>query len=295
VAAGALGVATAAAMTGGVARAADDPPGLAVVSVNLAASLERQRPAIEGALARGLEVAELPVTAPGLARERLRGREALLPCAAESCLLEIARSVGTPFLVYAEVATARRFYSVQLRLIDSTDGRVLASEAVECRATDPCPPVPEQLAELARELGRKGGKEIRHLQAGRSGPAVEPVGAGEPTAPAPSPPPPMPASAPEPRPPRLFAWGLVGSGVVLLGTSAVLFAQDGAATDCMPARDGTRVCRGTRQTRTPALVVGGAGLLAAGVGVALLLTSRNDDPAYRISVGPGGLALHGRF
>jgi hypothetical protein len=58
------------------------------------------------------------------------------------------------------VTASRRLYAVSLDMVDALDGRRLAGESVECRNTDPCPPVAANVGELARELGRKGRKEI---------------------------------------------------------------------------------------------------------------------------------------
>jgi hypothetical protein len=262
---------------------------VAVVSVAVAAELERDRPAIEEALVRGLEAAGLLVVPPAESRRLTEGRESLVACGAETCLLELARAVGAPSFVHASVTASRRLYAVSLDMVDALDGRRLASESVECRSTDPCPPVAANVGELARELGRKGRKEI--LLTAR---AAEPA-AAETTRLVATPAPAPPAAPPSPVR-RVLPWLTIGAGAGLLAAGGVLFALDGRGTDCAPAPPGDgrkEICSDLRDTRTAAIVTGAAGLALAGGGLLWLLLQPATGTS--VGVGPGGVLVAGRF
>lgn len=276
------------------ARAAPAPsPTVAVTVVRLSPTLEPERASIEGALVRGLAAQGLAVIAPGDVRARLEGREELLACGAETCLLELARNVGAPYFVNADVNAARRLYSVSLRLLDSTDGRPLAIEGLECRASDPCPPVAANVEELARELGRKGFEELR--VSGRTRPPARNAAAPlPPPRPVPDPIPDAALAAPPARRPRILPWALLAAGGALVGTSAALFALDGSGADCarVPSQP-TPVCQRLRDTRLPALATGVAGLGAL-VGSALWLALDHDTDTA-LALGPSHVLLRTSF
>jgi hypothetical protein len=273
---------------------------VAIVAVDLAEAFEPDRGAIEEALVRGLEAAGLDVVSPEQSRRRLEGHPDLMSCTSEECRRALAVTVGTDWLVQAEVTVSRRRYDVAIALIDASDGRKLADESIRCRASDPCPTVANNVGEVARELGRLGLKELQAAPH-RAPPAdAPPVLAGS-TASVP----PLPAAAVVAvAPPRavaaarrpLLPWLTIGGGGALLATSAVLFAIDGRGVDCAPppGDPGAHpVCLRVRDTRSTGLIVGAVGLAAAAGGVAWLLLDRRADTS--VAIGPAGLLLQRRF
>ncbi len=236
----------------------------AVVSIRLSPNLEHDRAALEHALVSALQNGGFQMIPPADVAMRLVGHDDLRTCSAELCLPDVARLVGTSFLVFGDVASTRRQYEIDLRVVDATDGRYLASETLDCSATDPCPPIAGGLADSARRLAERALREIALAGRGAStGPprVLSPAAATPPLAPSPRPP-----TVPERReaPANLGAAFLIGSGVALVVTSIALFALDGRGTDCQ--RDG--VCLRRRETTIPAVMTGILGLGATTAGFA---------------------------
>lgn len=96
-----------------------------------------------------------------------------------------------------------------------------------------------------------------------------------------------------PRPGRALPWALTLGGGALVAAGATLWLLDEA-----PVQDGAQV-ESYRETTVPALLTLGAGVIAAGVGVWMLLGDDDADhgPAPAITLTPGGATLGatGRF
>ncbi len=303
------------------AFSAEPPARVALVSVALPRALLRNRIAFESAFVKGLGDGEIVAIPPAQVRSRLASlnKPELASCDTLACLAALRQIFGAPFVARAEVVSTRQRSAVTVKVLDTSDGRELAAETTECRATAPCPPLVNTADTVAHQASRKAATEIRLAAKLRAAPVVaapaataaaaQPAGvataeealpampaAGLPAAPAPAglaslvPSPPIHAPAAASKRP-LAPWLLLAAGGSLIVGGAVLFGIDGDGVDCRDTAGG-RKCDRSRDTRLAGIVTGGLGLLGVLVGGVVLFQSSQGTS---VSIGRGGAALHGTY
>jgi TolB-like protein len=199
----------------------------------------------------------------------------MLGCADDGCLAELGGALGADFVLSGEAAVVGSRNHVSLVLVDSKRAAVVARSAGFSEAGA------DQLAIAALARFRALVKQVRPDLAAAA-PAIE---------------------SPDAR--RLHArrtaawWTLGAGGVVLAGGAAVGLVARSQANDLAGAwQEPDYRARFDRQRRTArtADALLGAGLVTAGVGAWLYLTS--DVPVIAVPVanqGVAGLVLAGRF
>lgn len=278
-------------------------PAVAIASLKTSPSLTRDREALELAVVRGMTEAGFDVQAPVLSQQRLAARTDVA-CSADTCLRQLADLTATRYLIQGEIASSKRSYSASFKLFDTTDGRQLASETIECRLADPCPPVADNVYEVARELGRKAQDEIGRAPPPAPPPipapavprlpdtTVKPPAAGD----GPLPYPPPPTQRPERHvpvwrwaaPAAVAAVGVAGVawGIHLLRIDGGTACDDNYAVPC--------AYKWSTGTRGTIFTVGGS-LLVAGAGVDLVRLWWKSSRETTVGLVPGGVTLMGRF
>jgi hypothetical protein len=165
-----------------------------------------------------------------------------------------------------------------------------------CRARDPCPSLADHVRELARELGRKGRRqlEVKATVAVESRPAPPPPppGLNAPLAPAREPPAPAPVAASWVR--QRLPWLLAGAGGAVVAAGVGLYALDGHGVRCAPPpAGGPEVCQKQLNGKQPGLIAGAVGVALVGAGLGWLWLG----PPLRASLTPdgGGVRVSGSF
>lgn len=115
------------------------------------------------------------------------------------------------------------------------------------------------------------------------------------------PPPPPPPREVESASPDPWPWITAGAGIALIGTGAVFGVLSGAKRDDADAdpehrsaRQTFRDAEGLATTANVLFIVGGV-VAAGGVTWILLSSSEDSKPGAALSVGPGSVAVGGRF
>jgi hypothetical protein len=264
------------------ASAADS---MAIVNVNvrgdtqspndLAAALRR------GLISGGFAVATAPLDASSE------------DCAKAACLGPLARTYKADLLAWATIQSSPQNYEIQIRVVSAASEETMTVDRIKCGADDLCPPMPQTLQRLGKEVARKVRARKMEMTVAS---ASEPEGLATPT--------PTVASAMGPTfaPPRVYAvqdtglptlspgplWTAAGS-TVLLGISGVLFATSNVGTQ---PEDHSGVAIG----------LGVAGFVGLGVATAWWLLQGPTSPAEpRVSLAPfadhqsAGLHVTGRW
>jgi hypothetical protein len=288
------------------------PTSAAVIAVDIGEAFTAQRRQIEEQLVLGLEASGLTVVAPAESRRRLAGQAALTRCADQApgdCWRALARAVGARLIGRALITSApaasvpagggggraaARRYAITLELDDSRDGQPLARQSLVCRPRDPCPSLAGHVRELARELGRKGR---RQLEVKTPMAAALPPGPPPPAALTEAPPPPAHEAPPAPAPGwvrRRLPWLLVGSGLAVAAAGVGLYALDGHGVRCAPPPAGGRdVCQDQLDSKPAGTIAAAAGVALVGAGLGWLWLG----PPLRASLPPEvtGVRVSGRF
>jgi hypothetical protein len=260
------------------------------------------RPALEAAVLRGLTVATVPALTLEETESRLRSATVHPPCDLAECWAAVGRSLQARYLVTGTVERKGPLFAVEFRVVDARLGRVLATESNRCEAND-C-----SVAELCRVVVREMARQT--LNQAPEPPAALPATAAAPLAErslAAGPGTPQlettPMSDEPPGTPRLRRWAIpaIATGIaVAAGGGVMLRYQYKCANWITPT-----LCKNYYGSDLHELLIGGiAGL---GVGAALVTTGivllfRGDGSsassaaqAPKVSLGPGGISLYGRF
>lgn len=273
-------------------------------------------PRLRAALAEGIQRARVELApAPRLATPPTSW------CDAPTCFRDLGAALSADVLALARIDVQARAFEIEVAFVRVADGASLGSEQLRCAAEDPCAPLPASAREVAREAARKARPRLAEPPAPPE-PLAEPLavpatGADQPSDTAAlrvADPVEDPgaglagesARAPEtdggPTPGGLPGWfwaGAAAIGTGALATGLALYALDGDGLQCAP-RPG--ICRFNRDTRLAGVLSATGGLLTVTATTIFYLRQRHapaagvqDTPALSLSVGPGGIALGGRF
>jgi hypothetical protein len=270
--------------TFGIGSAQAEEMTAAVMDLALAPTLEPDRAAIEAATRQGLVNAGWRLTSQYDTNRALSGAPQLDGCGFPSCLAAVAKVLGVRYIVDGDVTSSPKAYSIALRFWDAVRSRVIAEQRIECRAQDPCPPVADNMVDVARELGRLGRKAIAPAELSSERSAEPSTSVAAPAA----------RSRVDERPWWATPWVPIAVGGVVASVGLVLLGTDGLEVDCRETPAGKRCLKVLdNRTRGVALVATGGALTASGL-VWLALRGEPDD-RLAIGVGPGTLSLRGSF
>jgi len=202
-------------------------------------------------------------------------------CKVPSCLAELGRRAGASHVLQIQGGYENESYNLRLDLLDGETGRTLGSDSKECEicsAKDFCRAVRDRSAALWTRVVRE--------QAGAGPLQAVPVAPVQPDT--------TGTNLAEPRVRRsfwvqpwpLFGLGLAAGGAALLGFGGYYLAVDGDCVGPCVSR------RATAGFGWGLLAGGGAALLG---GVAIAIWGRDDEAGPTVSLGPGSVALSGRF
>lgn len=283
-----------------------DPRVVALVAVVLPTSLEQARETIETAILRGLKTAGWSGVGRDAVTARLGTKAArLYPCRSETCLVDIARLSGAPYVMDAVITINRHEYTLKLRLWDAESGAApLATEDLVCEIADPtCPPVPQTATTAAGVLVGKATRAIRaareaHVEVDREESLTVhgPASVASPSVTSRTPPPAVPGSQVEHRSERAFGrtvgWTAIGAGMGLIAIAGAYWVFDGRRADCQETTAGER-CFSRTANRPLVYAFGGAGLAVTIAGGILLYEFRPSG--IQMSASLEGVSVRGRF
>lgn len=294
------------AAQGGSEAVGSSPDRVAVLPLEILGDVPAGRPALEAAVLRGLTVVPVPAVQPEEIENRLRAASVRPPCEAPECWAAIGRSLQARYLVTGTVERKGPLFAVEFRVVDARMGRVLATESNRCDASE-C-----SVAELCRVVVREMARQTLNQEpepptslpatataAGMDHPAVG-ASATTPqleTAPA-ADQPATPWSA------RRWAIPVIAGGVLAGAAGGVMLFLD---SHCIHFETGDRsACSDHHGSKENQLIIGG--VAALGLGAALVTTGvvllfSGEDPSdssagrggVKVSVGPAGVGLSGRF
>jgi hypothetical protein len=205
-------------------------------------------------------------------------------CRGVSCAPQLARELGASYALSIGGKYRTYGYDLQLDLWDGHEATTKQATCEDCTA-------PELVARIQDILASMIGAENKK-RALAAAIAARPPAVGRPSEPAVM----LPAQPSPPALPRLLAPTLIGAaGLALLAGGVSLWILDGHASNhCRLVAPAARNCD-VYETRTVGQIITGvgvAGIVAAGV---LVYRALDETRTLRVSVGPGGIAMRGRF
>ncbi len=239
----------------------------------------------------------------------LERQKSMLGCAdaSTSCLAEVSAALGAPWLVTGNLAQAGKTMRVDLKLIRAKDGKAVYRDG---RVIKDEAQIFDVVSEMAKAMVASMNLPLPDapVKPAEVTPVAAPV-ATHPVEVAPA----VEAAATPPL--RVAPWVVLGAGVVAAGLGAAfLVSGAGARRDTLgalaqaPNQTGPSTVPTAAQARTQLEaanttmtvggVVGGAGLLAAGAGVAWLLLgapAEGANVAVSVVPGPGVVTVGGTF
>ncbi len=201
-------------------------------------------------------------------------------CVDQVCIKTLAGGLGaSDVLVVTGGKNDFLGYRIELRLWNASTGREERSSP-ECNTCS--------ASQMIENVVRAAGPLFDRL------PELHASIAPLPPAPAPSigtSPPPVAAPSVGRSPARLaLGLSLIGAGVIAGGSGIFLWARDGEQANCGSGQ----VCARVYDTRTPGITLTIAGVLAAGVGTAVLLMTP-EKRSIALSVSPSALSIAGTY
>jgi hypothetical protein len=302
--AGAPGVAV---LIGGVLLALAQPvradrSRIAVLPLEIAGDITASRVALEEAVAKGAAVAGQPLV-PAEAVAGYLATGATAACQVPACWMAVGKAVAASYLLAGSVERADGMFRARFRLVQASDGLVLGSEESECEEDD-C-----SVAELCRLTAREIVRKILGPSPSGSRPPSDPAlvpsaAGGDPVEDRTHVQELEAASEPALARPRadLPLWRRVGppvaigAGVIAIATGAFLVKGDGACAEYTLNKDGERVCDKLKDTLGWGVGVLGAGAALVATGLVFTIRgTRRDGAGTNVVIGPGRIALSGRF
>ncbi len=249
-----------------------------------------------------------PVVLPGIGARALRNtveaaiksqggdivRSGTLPaaataCTTSDCLRQVSDATGATHVLRVDGSYANDGYELYMEMWSAGTGQTTRGQSRKCLVCS----TSEMLANARDQATLLYGAQLR-AQA-----PVEPSGARSPPAVAPAPVPQAPDTGPRPGPgprPSLVAPALVvGAGLGLGLAGGYLLTMHGEPAKCRMTPE-AKMCFAIRDTKTPGILMVGAGVIAAAVGaVVLLMRLDGGRSTVSLAVGPDGLLLAGGF
>lgn len=223
---------------------------------------------------------------------RKRGFDIIRPaqapsCTDASCLPDFAKANGVTDVLIARGGRSGAYgYHIELSLWNAATGEVVPAIA-DC-AVCSGPQMTDSVAQAAGPLLDRVGIRPPPKAVPPAPPAlsVRPV-ASPPVVESPA----NPASSDTIQPSsgrRILGWSLVAVGAGAAVTGGILWSFNGKGTDCVGSS-----CKSTYRTEGEGIAFLAGGLVAAGVGVWLVLESPHRD--LSMTLGPSSVALTGAF
>lgn len=286
-------------LTPALAQAAEEPSvGVAVMPPSLPRQLESVRANIEREVAAGIAGLGARTLAPAEVRAAAGGGDrAPSSCTSGPCLSTVGERLGVELLVFTAVESARRTFSVSVRVARAATSSDIAEEMTRCDSTAPCSPVPETAQEVAREAVRKALVQLTREREAERPLVAQTKPAESPPPPSQAPPMPLPASPARADSAASYAWmpwtALLGGAAVAGVGAYVLTEVDGRSIDCMTNSAG-RTCYGVRDAAIEGWTLVGVGAVAAITG-GVLFFSGSKEGSTSVALGPSALFVRGSF
>lgn len=257
---------------------------------------------VESLVRVSLVGAKVPMASPAAgvkAREKARG------CATKlECIAALGTSLDAAIVVRVEPAAISRDIAVLVQAIDASTGKLIAEENLSIAQSSLDAELPKQLATFASKVKSHLDRPVAPKVAEPPKVADAPKTTPEPkVTPSPTPPPEPPAAvvvdeAPaKPFVSKGLALGVLGVGAAVAVGGGVLFATAGSVT-----KDANGYVQADQADKVPGIQrqqALGVGLAAGGAAVALvgagLFALAPADAPAKVAVGPGGIAIAGRF